>query len=85
LFIIAIIRRRRGRRGVEQNLRLIIAAIPRKDPLVLSITESILSNTTNELILLMRIRANIAPRLYGYEPKYSRNRFVICAYRILVA
>jgi hypothetical protein len=83
LFIIVIIRRRRGRKGVKQNLRLVIVVIPRKGPLVLSITESIPLNTTNEPILPIRIRANIAPRPHGYKPRYSRNRSVVRAYRIL--
>jgi hypothetical protein len=65
-------------------LRLVIVAILRKGPLVLSITESIPSNTANEPILLVRIRANITPRPYGYKPRYSRNRFVVRAHRILV-
>jgi hypothetical protein len=84
LFIIAIIRRRRGRRGAKQNLRLVIVVIPRKSLLVLSITESIPLNTANEPILLVRIRANIVPRPHKYKPRYSRNRFVIRAHRILV-
>jgi len=65
-------------------LRLVIVAIPRKGLLVLSIAEFILLNTANELILLVRIRVNIVPRPYRYEPRYSRNRFVIRAHRILV-
>jgi hypothetical protein len=83
LFIVAIIRRKRGRRGIKQNLRLVIVTIPRKGLLVLSIIESILSNTTNELILLVRIKANIIPRPHRYKPRYSRNRFVVHAYKIL--
>jgi hypothetical protein len=83
LFIVAIIRKRRGRKGAKQNLRLVIVAIPRKGPLVLSITEFIPLNTTNEPILPIRIRANIISRPYGYEPRCSRNRFVVYAYRIL--
>jgi hypothetical protein len=84
LFIIAIIRRKRGRRGAEQNLRLVIVAILRKGPLVLSIAESIPSNTANEPILLIRIRANIIPRPYRYKPRCLRNRSVVYAHRILV-
>jgi hypothetical protein len=83
LFIVAIIKRKRGRRGAKQNLRLVIAVIPRKSPLVLSITESILSNTANEPILPIRIRVNIVPRPYRYKPRYSRNRSIVHAYKIL--
>jgi hypothetical protein len=64
-------------------LRLVIIAIPRKGLLVLSITEFIPSNITNELILLVRIRANITPRPHKYKPRCSRNRFVVHAHRIL--
>jgi hypothetical protein len=84
LFIVVIIRRRRGKKGVEQNLRLIIVVIPRKGPLVLSITESIPLNITNEPILPVRIKANIVPRPYRYKPRYSRNRFVVRVHKILV-
>jgi hypothetical protein len=83
LFIIVIIRKKKGRKGVEQNLRLVIVVIPRKNLLVLSITEFIPLNTTNEPILLVRIKANIILRPHGYKPRYSRNRFIIYAYRIL--
>jgi hypothetical protein len=83
LFIIAIIKKRKGRRGAEQNLRLVIAAIPRKGPPILSITESIPLNTANEPILPVRIRANIVSRPYRYEPRCSRNRSIIRAHRIL--
>jgi hypothetical protein len=83
LFIIVIIRKRRRRKGAKQNLRLVIAAIPRKSPLVLSITKFILSNTTNKPILPVRIKANIILQPYRYKPRYSRNRFIIHAHRIL--
>jgi hypothetical protein len=84
LFIIIIIRKRKGRRGAEQNLRLVIIIIPRKGLLVLSITKSIPSNIINKPILLVRIKVNIVLRPYRYKPRYSRNRFVICVYKILV-